>query len=691
MVSLPLLRSCGAAARMAVSLALISAMPCWGQPDRVLSWPLAAQTPSVTRLGAPPLRVMDIAVDGDTVWVATRGAGLYAIGTTEITHLDIGRPLPSAVVWQVQPWRGALLAGTASGLMLIDRANTTAQRLKPEPARAGSAEFVRARPGGDPFVQFRGGQPTAMADARWRVKGASLVGDATWPAGAVATAGTFDAQADCLDLAGVVTRRGATAIWYASECADPARSQRLTVLSAADDALGVAAIARDPLTRRPVLAVVQQRGPDPSSRRHVLFEWTGAASLRRHCSGADFDLEVTALAQHPQRHGLVAALYGGGLVALDCGGPPRPIVADAGGDAPALRMATALALDRQNPGRLLVGTDSGLYALSWAPGHAAPRVEALLNADRLRIAGATLPADALPFDVADDGRVLLVSAQAGVYELSGPGDGAIVLRSWQPQATAPGQALPTGVYGAAAYTSAPDIAVVVQSTGVFRSRSGVGDWLPMVAMATPAQLLGLAAQADGALWVSLGATPALAAAAVHRYPADASPPWVMSIQGAAFEPSSRLLLDRQGRVWVGSRAGVLQLGADGRITPLSSNAVHSLFGNREHPEWVAAVGSSIERWTGERFEPVPFALPAQAAAPYAPLAHPVDVVIDNRGRWSILYANGAIVLLDAQARFERILGYNEGVPASACKLLHITASDEVLIGSRSEGLFVLRR
>jgi hypothetical protein len=185
----------------------------------------------------------------------------------------------------------------------------------------------------------------------------------------------------------------------------------------------------------------------------------------------------------------------------------------------------------------------------------------------------------------------------------------------------------------------------------------------------------------------MGATPLDPQGAALQFFAEDGTTTKIPLRDRVLQPGGALLTWPETRVWFPSRAGVVQTDTAGRFKRLSRQRVESVFRNARTGA-VAAVGASVERLEASGFVPVLFAIPEDAGNS-AHRGHPVDVVIDNRGRWFILFSGGRLVLLDAERRFVAILGPAEGFPATARKLLHVAATDEILVGTGQEGVFSL--
>jgi hypothetical protein len=141
-------------------------------------------------------------------------------------------------------------------------------------------------------------------------------------------------------------------------------------------------------------------------------------------------------------------------------------------------------------------------------------------------------------------------------------------------------------------------------------------------------------------------------------------------------------------VFAATRAGVVEIRADGSFVRLSNDAVSSI--TREpRTGTIAAVGTSIQRWENQRFAPVLFSMnhPRWPAGQFQAGA-PSDVAIDKSGVWYLLF-NGVVVLLDPQGRFSGLLDAEDGIPPTARRLLAHPETGDVLVGSAGEGLTVI--
>jgi hypothetical protein len=329
--------------------------------------------------------------------------------------------------------------------------------------------------------------------------------------------------------------------------------------------------------------------------------------------------ELTSVVADPLRGRVLFARHGGGLSTVTCDRSPQRDLEHA-----ALRLATALRLDPRSL-EVLVATDDAVSRL----GPSAPR--------RLyATAPSGLPPDALPMQLhADGARVLVTSESTGAFELSAAGERWSLARSWRA-----GRELPDAVFGPAAYGKDGHPAVVLKSKGVALTSARGTTVLDRASGLATAHALIVAPGATEELWVAFGKTPfedtphalqlirdGKVAAAIDLPVADAQ-----AIGDILPQPGS-------DKAFVATRFGVFEVDASGRFERRSQHAVTRLFRNAQ-TGLVAAVGSTVEQLVDGRFEPLLFQ--ARAADGSPPAGHPVDVVVDERGRFLLLYSGGQV-------------------------------------------------
>lgn len=637
-----------------------------------------AAAPTVQRLGPAPLVVTDIAMAGSldrSIWVATKGAGLFKLDGDRTESFDIGRGLPSSVVLRVQPTAdGNVFAATPDELLLVDPRARTFRALKVDLLGGGISLLKQSPEDGSLLVQVGPGLLDGQDGELWRLRdGSSRLANLSPPSLLRATGATLDRSGKCLYLAGVATTKSAVLPWLGSECRDGGPHQGIPLILDGPVPVGftgIAAISNSPTPGGVMLVLVTQSGADTSTRRYRLFEAV-EGRLKGGCAHAEFKNTVTALALLPK--GWAVATDGMGVQMVDCLSAPRP-VADPDG---VLKHATALALDPQ--GRLLVGTTRGLYALP---------VDAGVPVPLLTSPEGDMPSEAIPTDIAVDefGQPLVL--------VSSPTDGFVEVRLTDPwKLTRTWRTGPKGlrddlVYGVGRYLPTRDLLVALPSQGVARVTDQGLDRLDQLALMSKQVIQLVVDAAGGGFWVATGPTPIdPEGGGLQYFTLQGDLKFSVPIADRRLQPSSMWIQGSQ--LWMGSRAGLLRIAVGGPLSQLSSHRVETVFGNSADGV-TAAVGSAIERWDGSRMKPVLFAVPRGVVAP-ADLGHPVDVAIDNAKRWSILYSSGKVVLLDSAGAFLSVLGTSQGLPATSARLLHVPSTDDIVVGTRQEGLFLLKR
>lgn len=625
----------------------------------------AAPSPAARRVLDPPLAGAAMTVVDGRLWVASRGGGLIGFERgARSMRFDLGQGLPSAVVQELASLPdGRLAAGTQAGLVLLDPRNGSSTAIAPSgiDGHGMAADLVLASSRGSSLLfQLTAREPDGAEGqagaSLWHWDGARVQAWNPGLGGAlVATAGTVERGDGCFHVAGMRVDGAAQHPWYARQCGAALRTWPLAEGVPAAT-VGIAALARAPDGRSTTLVMVTQPSADPASRRHVVMTLDDDGRLAPHCSQASFREPVTGLVHAGPE--LIVARAGAGVHALGCG-EPRALSDDA-------RVSNVTALTYDARLGLLVATDAAVWQLG-AGG--APR--AMTPAS-----GREMPVDALPMDAKAGGAlVLLGSPIDGPLELARTPGGWRVVRQWRA-----GIDLPSAVYGPAAYTGPDQVLAVQLSQGLLRLRQGQAQAVPLEAGALPLDV----AVTPGGIWIAAGSTPFGGAAGLHYLPNEGGARFV-ALPDRQAQPSGRLLAWPDGRIWAGTRIGIIEADPKGAARRVSADRVEALYRNNAR-NIIGAVGASVQRWDGERMVPVLFAIEPK---PARALGHPVDLVIDDAGRWVILFSGGQLVLLDAQLRHVATLDERSGIPPSSRRLLYVPGSGEVLIGSAREGLFSL--
>jgi hypothetical protein len=288
---------------------------------------------------------------------------------------------------------------------------------------------------------------------------------------------------------------------------------------------------------------------------------------------------------------------------------------------------------------------------------------------RVLPAGEGLPADAIPVD-ADASRraVLFSSAQDGLLELLP--DGAVQRhRVADPRMS---DVYLDGVYAEGSIHGA------VQGRGVVRfgaERIEVVD--PPQGGLAATRLLPLG---SGELLAWTPATP-LGPARLRRMSRDGSFEAIEEMELATM--GGWVEMPERDSVWAATRAGVVEIARDGTRTTLHPASVTAIARSGQN---VGVVGTGVARWNGSSFEPVLFSIqdPRRPGQHHMPGA-PVDLAIDQDGRWFILARGGAVVVLGPDGTFLALLDARDGIPPSAARLLVDPGTGDVVVGSRQGG------
>jgi hypothetical protein len=151
----------------------------------------------------------------------------------------------------------------------------------------------------------------------------------------------------------------------------------------------------------------------------------------------------------------------------------------------------------------------------------------------------------------------------------------------------------------------------------------------------------------------------------------------------------RLEVPERDSVFAATRAGALEIRADGTWERRSVDAASSIARDPASGT-IGVVGARVERWDGARFQPVLFSLqhPRWARGKLG-AGSPIDLAIDGRGTWHVLYPGGVIALLRPDAGAADILDPEDGIPPTAVRLLADPRTGEVFVGSDGEGVAIV--
>lgn len=328
-------------------------------------------------------------------------------------------------------------------------------------------------------------------------------------------------------------------------------------------------------------------------------------------------------------------------------------------------------------GEILVGTSSGAFEVSADGSTVSP----------LGPRGAGIPEDALPSDLHSSGeRVLLSSYSKGLVELQrDPNGNWTDSRRWRP-----GQELPEGLFGDAAYLPADGFVVIMRSKGLLRVNNGQTKLYGTEQGLKSADLLRLLVRNSGEVCVMSTPQPfgieSGAALQIIRDDRVLTVPATLDRDVATIGRWTEVP-DRDS-VFAATRAGVVEFRAEGKVNRLSVNSEASI---AREPETgiIGTVGTSVERWADGRFVPITFAIQhPRVQGPYY-AGSPIDLVIDREGMWYILFSRGALVMLDKNGEFAGLVDTEDGIPPTAQRLLIHPASGDILVGSSQDGVAVV--
>jgi len=147
---------------------------------------------------------------------------------------------------------------------------------------------------------------------------------------------------------------------------------------------------------------------------------------------------------------------------------------------------------------------------------------------------------------------------------------------------------------------------------------------------------------------------------------------------------------KRNSIFAATRDGVVEIQKDGSMATMSPNPATSI-AQSPATGLIGAVGSTVERWDGHKFVPLFYQVlhPRWLQATYSS-GSPIDIAIDSRNFWFVLYNHGVLAILDSKFQFVNILDVEDGIPQTAQRLLAVPGTDDVFIGSTSEGVVTVR-
>lgn len=388
---------------------------------------------------------------------------------------------------------------------------------------------------------------------------------------------------------------------------------------------------------------------------------------------ATINAEVTSLEADWRRSRLLIGTFGQGILTVE-GDSIGPLPST--DELPA--EITAVTVDQKGDA-ILVGTSDGAYELR---GDQVIRLSTSPSGEDLVLT------DAIPMDVAPEtGNVLLSSYSQGLIQIA-KGEDEI----WRPiEALRPGRELPEGLFGDAQYSPTSGKTAVVHSQGILRAEDTKAKILGRKDGLHSQHILRLLTLRSGETWVAFTPMPfgQGGGAALQLLRGDEILRTI-DIQDRNLATISRWVeVPERASVFAATRIGVVEIDAEGTLTRLSKNGATSVSRNPTTGT-MGAVGNTVEEWDGQRFVPVLFRVdhPRSMKGQYY-AGTPIDVAVDRRDFWYVLFNKGVLVILDSQGEFLGLMDGEDGIPSSARRMLLDPASGDLIIGSSREGLVVV--
>lgn len=384
--------------------------------------------------------------------------------------------------------------------------------------------------------------------------------------------------------------------------------------------------------------------------------------------------EVTSLATDWANKRILVGTFGKGLLQVQ-GGKVEP-QSEAGG---LLREITVVKIDTGS-GAVMVGTSRGAHDFTNGVARTftfGPRGDGPLLTD-------ALPMDQEP----STGRVLLSSYSSGLFQLERDrSDGWRVAESMKA-----GAELPAGIFGDSQYGPSNSIVAIMHSKGVLRIQNKQATLLSTDAGIQDVNtLLRLLVRRSGEIWLASTPLPfGQSAGSNLQIIRDSRMQRTNKISSREPATIARWVeVPERNSVFAATRAGVVEFNNTGAMTLLSTDSVSSI--TREPQTGLIGVaGTSVQRWDGKRFVPFLFRVDhPRARQGQAQAGMPIDIGIDRNGLWYLLYNGGILAVINSEGRSIKVLDPEDGIPATARRLLVHARSGDVIVGSANEGLAIV--
>lgn len=432
----------------------------------------------------------------------------------------------------------------------------------------------------------------------------------------------------------------------------------------------VIGIATDPTTSDLVVALEFQKSDGHEPPAYGVFRLQeGSGQLIPITSALkNTATEITCIGTDWNRGRLLVGTFGKGLWQIKEGTASR---LEAAGNSPS--EVTSLSIDNFS-GRLVFGTSEGAYEID---GQDLKSILPRLNN--------SLPADSMPMDASKAGTEILFSSySAGLSMLRRNGTGEWNAQdSWSDKTR-----MPDAHFGDAQFASNDGIAAVVFSRGLLLGNDKEMRIVAPKDALNIANLFRILVLGSGDIWLAYRPLPfgrdSTGAIQILRG-SEVVGAFKMPDRGTATIGRWIEFPERKS-VFAATRDGVVEIRNDGIMTILSSNPATSIARNPA-TGLIGAVGSTVERWDGQKFVPLFYQVlhPRRPQAMYSP-GSPIDIAINSKNFWFVLYNHGVLAILDSRFQFVNILDVEDGIPETAQRLLTVPGTADVLVGSTGEGV-----
>ena len=487
---------------------------------------------------------------------------------------------------------------------------------------------------------------------------------------------SFDAQSGCWLLGAFVTDKEEnlqpTVI---RRCGESVRQIRLQELQDEDSGampLRVIGIATDPATGNMIVALEFQtsdKGHNPPG--YGIFRvQQGSAHLTPMTSVfQNSATEITCIGTDWKRGRILVGTFGKGLWQIRDGSASRLQTSD---NLPPAQITT---LSTDHDGGAIFGTSDGAYELD-----SQDRVKPILTPS-----ANALPADSLPMDVRSAvPEVLFSSYSAGLATLR-----RYRTNEWRRQDSwLDNTRLPDAHFGDAQFTSNNGIAAVVFSKGLLLANHEEMRIVEPDNALNSANLFRVLALRSGEIWLAYRPLPfgQQSAGAIQKLKQGEIVGTFRMPDRASATIGRWVELPERRSIFAATRDGVIEIRNDGSIARISPNPAASIARNSA-TGLIGVVGSSVERWNGQQFVPVFYQVshPRWSKEMFSP-GSPIDIAINSENFWFILYNRGVLAILDSKFQFLHLMDVEDGIPQTAQRLLVVPGTDEVFIGSTTEGV-----